>query len=125
LIRTFTAIVAAAVVFVFAVPAGAATNDPHFNRQWGLVTIQAEQAWSTTDGTGALIAVVDTGVDLGHPDLASKLVTLPGADFSDSEDTDGAQDENGHGTHVAGIAGAVTNNGVGVAGTAPGARICP
>jgi subtilisin family serine protease len=123
--RTFAVVVAVAVLFVFAVPAGAAPSDPHFNRQWGLVNIQAEQAWSTADGTGALIAVVDTGVDLGHPDLASKLVTLTGADFSDGRDTDGAQDENGHGTHVAGIAGAITNNGVGVAGTAPGAQILP
>jgi serine protease len=122
--RTF-AIVVAAVVLAFAVPAGAATSDPHFGRQWGLVNIQAEQAWATADGTGALIAVVDSGVDLGHPDLASKLVTLPGADFSDGQDADGPQDENGHGTHVAGIAGAITNNGVGVAGTAPGARIMP
>ena len=122
--RTF-AIVTAAVLLVFAAPAGAATSDPHFGRQWGLVTIQAEQAWTTADGTGALIAVVDSGVDLGHPDLASKLVTLPGADFSDGRDADGPQDENGHGTHVAGIAGAITNNGVGVAGAAPGARIMP
>jgi subtilisin family serine protease len=114
-----------------------ATNDPYRSRQWALDRIQAESAWATADGTGALIAVVDTGVDLGHPDLATKIVAYPDADLVEPNGTctgsrrnrmcvqDGAQDANGHGTHVAGIAAAVTNNGIGVAGTAPGARILP
>lgn len=117
-------------------PAGAAPNDPHYAKQWGLTRIQAEQAWATADGTGALVAVVDTGVDLGHPDLASKLVVFDDADFSEPKGTcsggkvktcvqDGPADKNGHGTHVAGIVGALTGNGVGVAGTAPGAKILP
>lgn len=102
----------------------AAPNDPEFSRQWGLVKIGAETAWQTGTGKGTTIAVVDTGVDLAHEDLAGKL-----ADRSTWKDfvADDAnpQDENGHGTHVAGIAAAATGNGRGVAGTAPDARIMP
>lgn len=135
------AIVATALVgAAFAAPAAAASNDPYFGKQWGLSKIQAEQAWATSDGTGTIIAVVDTGVDLAHPDLSSKIIDNPDADFSEPNGTckkapgkdgaktcvqDGAQDKNGHGTHVAGIAAALTGNGVGVAGTAPGAQILP
>ena len=111
-------------------------NDPLRTKQWGLDKIQAEAAWPIANGTGALIAIVDTGVDLGHPDLASKLIVNSDADFVEPNGTctggkgascvqDGPADQNGHGTHVAGIAGAITNNGVGVAGTAPGASILP
>ncbi|HUS61748.1 MAG TPA: S8 family serine peptidase, partial [Acidimicrobiales bacterium] len=117
--------------------ADAATNDPFRVKQWGLDKIEADAAWPTADGTGAIIAIVDTGVDLGHPDLSAKLLSFSDADFSEPAGTctsrkgvktctqDGAQDKNGHGTHVAGIAGAITNNGVGVSGTAPGAKILP
>lgn len=122
---------------VFQPPISAATSDPYLNKQWGLAKIQAEQAWAVADGTGAIIAVVDTGVDFNHPDLASKLIYYPEADFVAPNGActgkkgqrtctqDGAQDENGHGTHVAGIAAAITNNGVGVAGVAPEAKILP
>ena len=116
-------------------PAAAASNDPYFDRQWGLHKIQAEEAWATTTGTGSLVAVVDTGVDLTHPDLQANVVVASGADFVEPNGNcsgggktcaqDGPQDENGHGTHVAGIVGAVANNGIGVAGVAPGARILP
>lgn len=131
---------AALVVAALAGPAAGATNDPLYDQQWALPKIQAEQAWATSDGTGALIAVVDSGVDLGHPDLSSKIVDNPDSDFVEPNGTctkepgknggrtcvqDGAQDRNGHGTHVAGIAAALTGNGVGVAGTAPGAKILP
>ena len=101
-------------------------NDPVFPDQWGLEQIKAPAAWARGDtGSAATIAIVDTGVDLGHPDLQSKLV--PGADVTEDEfqGCDGPQDENGHGTHVAGIAAAATNNGIGVAGTAPDASIMP
>ena len=106
-------------------PGSSAPNDPLLSRQWGLAQIKAPAAWSRGAlGAGATIAVVDTGVDLNHPDLGGKL--LPGRDFvSDETCTPGAQDLNGHGTHVAGIAAASTNNGIGVAGTAPDARILP
>lgn len=101
------------------------SNDPYAAQQWGLTRIQADKAWAFGTGGGVTIAIVDTGVDLGHPDLAEKVVSHPDADFVDKADVDGAQDQDGHGTHVAGIAAAVTNNGVGVAGVAPGASILP
>jgi subtilisin family serine protease len=106
-------------------PTGSSPNDPLLSRQWGLSQIKAQGAWTRGAlGAGATIAVVDTGVDLSHPDLASKL--LPGVDMvTDETCTPGAQDLNGHGTHVAGIAAAATNHGIGVAGTAPSASILP
>lgn len=107
-------------------PGSGAANDPLFASQWGLDQINAPEAWARgATGTGTVIAVVDTGVDLEHPDLRSKLV--PGFDFvaGKKDCPPGPQDENGHGTHVAGIAAAVTDNGIGVAGTAPDARIMP
>jgi subtilisin family serine protease len=102
-----------------------AANDPLFPRQWGLDQVRAPAAWARgVRGADTTIAVIDTGVDLVHPDLQAKLV--PGQDFVDGGgDCAGPQDENGHGTHVAGIAAAVTGNGVGGAGTAPDAKIMP
>jgi subtilisin family serine protease len=106
-------------------PAGSVPNDPLRPTQWGLDQIKASGAWSRGAlGAGVTIAVVDTGVDLKHPDLQGQLV--PGVDLvTDETCTPGAQDLNGHGTHVAGIAAAATNNGIGVAGTAPQAKIMP
>jgi subtilisin family serine protease len=106
-------------------PGSGAVNDPLFARQWGLDQINAPEAWARATGAGATVAVVDTGVDLGHPDLQAKLV--PGVDFvaGRNDCPPGPQDENGHGTHVAGIAAAATDNGIGVAGTAPGTKIMP
>ena len=103
-------------------PGSGPANDPLFARQWALDQLNAPEAWARgARGAGTTVAVVDTGVDLGHPDLSSKLVA--GRDFVDGDSC--AQDENGHGTHVAGISGAVTNNGIGVAGVAPDARLMP
>jgi subtilisin family serine protease len=106
-------------------PSASVPNDPLLGRQWGLQQINAAGAWAHgAFGAGAVIAVVDTGVDLNHPDLKDQLV--PGVDLVSGEScTPGAQDLNGHGTHVAGIAAAATNNGVGGAGTAPLAKIMP
>ncbi len=107
-------------LILLAVPA-AGSNDPRFPQQWGVAKIRAESAWQTGTGEGVIIAVVDSGVDLEHEDLSSKLVG--GADFIQPGTS--PMDEHGHGTHVAGIAAAITGNGLGVAGTAPGARIMP
>jgi thermitase len=97
-------------------------NDPAFAFQYALVNIRAPQAWDITTGSNAVtIAIVDSGVDLSHPELASKL--LPGYDFVNGDTI--PQDDNGHGTHVAGIAAAASNNGLGMVGVSWGARILP
>ena len=98
-------------------------NDPFYAaQQYGPQIIQADRAWDTAQGAGVVIAVVDTGVDFGHPDLQGQLRS-DGYDFVNN-DRDPA-DDHGHGTHVSGIAAAVTNNGVGIAGIAPKAKILP
>ena len=107
-------------------PGSGAVNDPLFPRQWGLDQINAPQAWARgVKGAGATIAIVDTGVDLNHPDLKSKLVAGTDIVAGKRDCPAGPQDENGHGTHTAGIAAAATDNGIGVAGTAPDAKIMP
>ena len=107
-------------------PGTGAANDPLFAKQWGLDQIDAPEAWARgAKGAGTMIAVVDTGVDLNHPDLQAKLVQGTDIVAGKRDCPPGPQDENGHGTHVAGIAAAVTNNGIGVAGTAPEAKIMP
>lgn len=103
----------------------ARAEDPLFAKQWGLIAIKAPQAWRVATGKGALIAILDTGVDLRHPDLKDKLISYKDADFVDPDGKNGAQDEHFHGTHVAGIAAAATANGIGIAGTAPEAMILP
>jgi subtilisin family serine protease len=104
---------------------GPTTGDPLAPAQWGLNQIKAPGAWARgARGQGTTIAVLDTGADLVHPDLQGKL--LGGNDFIKEGDAcPGPQDENGHGTHVSGIAAAVTGNGTGGAGVAPDARILP
>ena len=107
-------------------PGAQPVSDPVFPDQWGLQQINAPAAWQRGDsGSGATIAILDTGVDLAHPDLQSKLVAGADVTESDFQGCPGPQDENGHGSHVAGIAAAATNNGIGVAGTAPAAQIMP
>ena len=97
-------------------------NDPSYSRQYHPQRVFAEGGWDLTRGdSGTVIAVIDTGVDLAHPDLHDKL--LPGYDFSDN-DSD-PSDYQGHGTHVAGIAAADTNNGIGVAGIGFDCMILP
>jgi hypothetical protein len=97
--------------------ASALPNDPCYagcanGNQWYLNADRAPAAWNVTRGsTGVVVAVLDTAVRR-HPDLAGKLVTGP--DFSDHDEFCGSVAEVDHGTHVAGIIGAATNNGVGV-----------
>jgi len=91
-------------------------NDPGWNQQWGPQKIQADWAWNTTLGNrSVLIAIVDTGVDYTHPDIAANYVT-GGYDWINN-DAD-PKDDYGHGTHCAGIAAAVINNSIGIAGLA-------
>jgi thermitase len=108
----------AAALMLLALPTSAhAFNDPLSQRQWNLALIEAEGAHSVSTGPGAVVAVIDTGVQSSHEDLQGRL--LPGRDIVQNDGD--PQDENGHGTHVLGIAGANANNGVGVASVAPGA----
>jgi len=91
-------------------------NDPNWTIQWGPKRIEADYAWNTTTGShSVLVAVIDTGIDYDHPDLAANYVPL-GYDWVNN-DTD-PMDDNGHGTHCAGIIAAEIDNGVGIAGLA-------
>ena len=101
--------------------AAAQQADPLRPQQWYLDKVHAEDAWRLARGEGVVVAVVDTGVDASHPDLAGKV--LRGLDIVD-EGTP-PDDPNGHGTLVAGLVGAIQGNGVGVAGSAPAVRILP
>lgn len=98
-------------------------NDPSYGNgnQWSLDKIGAEIAWEFSSGQAITVAVIDSGIDHDHPDLAGRIV--PGYNFVD-KNTDTA-DECGHGTHVAGIVAAETNNAIGVAGIAHQAVIMP
>jgi serine protease len=125
-------------------------NDTRYSEQWGYsgtYGIKANQAWDVTNGAGSVVAVLDTGIT-NHSDLNANI--LPGYDFivdtavsndgngrdSDPSDpgdwvttnqcgTNAAQNSSWHGTHVAGTIAAVTNNALGVAGVAYGAKIVP
>jgi subtilisin family serine protease len=147
-------LVAFASVFAIALPAAAGsryddgpcragraawTNDACAGRQWGVAQIGAPQAWRVTRGGRVRVAVVDTGVDFRHPDLRLRLLTVRGSDLTRNtsyrcpyERSRGgrrsravAVDDNGHGTHVAGIVAARAGNGIGVAGVAPNATVLP
>lgn len=99
-------------------------NDPLFNRQWGLEKINALAGWKETTGSEEIIiAVLDTGIDHAHPDLEGKVIG--GCDFTRGGFGEPGLpgDDSGHGTHVAGIAAAVTGNEVGIAGVAPACRL--
>jgi subtilisin family serine protease len=98
-----------------------APNDPYVGSEWHLQKIGASTAWDTTQGAGVTIAILDTGVDGSHPDLANRMVA--GWNFYDNNSN--TADTLGHGTAVAGAAAATANNSIGVAGVAGQARIMP
>lgn len=129
-------------------------NDPYWTKQWNMNIVGAPAAWDVVTGSETLvIAILDTGVALDHEDLHTKIWRNPneipdndldddgngkvddvhgwhfyhkrvGFDYIPTEDNN-VQDDNGHGSHVAGIAAADTNNGLGVAGMCWGCRILP
>jgi len=91
-------------------------NDPEWPKQWGPAKMEADYAWNITTGDpSVLVAVIDTGIDWNHPDLAANYVPL-GYDWANNDPD--PMDDYGHGTHVAGTVAAVVNNGVGIAGLA-------
>ncbi len=98
-------------------PAGV-PNDPLYGNQWGPACIDAEAAWDRVpNAPGIILAIVDTGVDVSHVDLKNHYDTGIDRDFANN-DYD-ANDDMGHGTHVAGISAAETGNNTGIAGLAP------
>ncbi|HIC94124.1 MAG TPA: hypothetical protein EYP09_07730 [Anaerolineae bacterium] len=120
-------------------------NDPYYFYQWNLPKIEAPRAWEVTTGDrDIVIAIVDSGIDLDHPDLDGKIWTNPGEipgngldddgngyvddvhgwDFIGEGDSD-PDDDTGHGTFIAGIAAAETHNGEGIAGISWGAKLMP
>ena len=119
-------------------------NDPLYSEQWGVRKVRTEEAWGLQKGNNLFsIAVIDSGLDLNHPDLLTKLWTNSGEVVGNGVDDDGngyvddahgwdfldddagPQDDSGHGTHIAGIAAAATDNAVGVAGIDQRAQIIP
>ena len=115
-------------------------NDPVFNasplpnatnEQWDLAApgggfdrgISVERAWPLSTGRGVTISDIDVGVQLDHPDLAGRWA--PGFDFYGLDDDPTSDTHNAHGTNVAGVLGAAADNGIGVAGIAPDARLLP
>lgn len=96
-------------------------NDPYYGSAWHLPKIGASSAWDSSQGAGVTIAILDSGVDSAHPDLAARLV--PGWNFYDNNAN--TADVYGHGTKVAGAAAAAGNNGVGVASVASQSKIMP
>ncbi|MBX2976714.1 MAG: S8 family serine peptidase, partial [Ignavibacteriaceae bacterium] len=133
--------------FVYEV--GFIPNDPEYIAQWGLAKVKAAEAWDISKGdTNIVIGIIDTGVDWDHPDLAANIWInkneipnngidddnngyiddIRGWDFgglTGTPDNDPMEDRPDHGTHVAGIASAVTNNGIGVAGLGYNCKIMP
>jgi serine protease len=97
-------------------------NDTDYDKQGYLKQIRAEEAWEIErENNQVVIAVLDTGVDLNHPDLKANLVE--GINLIDPKKT--PQDDNGHGTQIAGVLGAVGNNNQGISGVLWSTKIMP
>ena len=103
-------------------PVTPAPNDPLFRAQWALERIGAPQAWrQLPNHAGGVVAVVDSGVDERHPDLQGHIVR--GKNLIDGSDD--FSDQHGHGTAIAGIIAASTNNAIGMSGICPTCQILP
>ena len=122
-------------------------NDPLLAQQWGLSAVNVEQVWQTglLGNRAIIVCVVDTGIDITHPDLQANIWNntkeipnngidddgdgviddIHGASFLELTASNDPTDLNGHGTSVAGIIGAVQNNGIGISGVAPVITLLP
>ncbi len=96
-------------------------NDPSYGSQWHLPKVEVPAAWDLSQGAGVTTAILDTGINVNHPDLQGQLVSGWNAVSQNSDITD----IHGHGTAVAGVVGAITNNGTLVAGVAGRGKIRP
>ena len=105
-------------------------NDPLFGtanfwaqegKQWYIPQLQANETWDLTKGQSIVVAVIDTGLDLNHPDLQGQWVQ----GYNELNPLNPPQDDQGHGTHVSGIISATMNNQIGIAGIAPSSKIMP
>ena len=121
------------------------TSEPMYSLQWGLEAVHLPELWAADENTNtdrAIIAILDTGVDIDHPDLAANIWTNPNENENGYDDNNNGfvddihgwdfvnqtadmHDWNSHGTHCAGIAAAVGDNGVGIVGANPKALIMP
>jgi thermitase len=99
--------------------AAAAAGDPLRGDQWNLDAVNADAAHAVSVGAGVVVAVIDSGVQGSHPDLVGSVIDGP--DFIDGDLT--PNDQEGHGTNVAGIIVAHADNGIGIEGAAPGAKV--
>lgn len=100
---------------------GINVNDPMYGQQYAPQLVNAPEAWSVTRGAGVTVAVIDTGVDGTHPEFRGRMVE----GYNATNRSGNAKDDNGHGTHVAGIVAAAANNGAGMVGIAPEAKVMP
>jgi subtilisin family serine protease len=131
-------------IFTFTPTTMSLVNDPLYGVQWGLAKINIEGAWDDTQGSSTItLAMIDSGIDLTHVDLADQLWVNPGEIPGNGLDDDSngyiddingwnfvagsndVSDDNGHGTLVSGVAAAIANNGQGVAGVCPQCSIMP
>jgi subtilisin family serine protease len=144
-LRPLGALLTALVMLLIAAAPVSAAPDPLLPDQWAFGAsdpIGARQAWSTSRGAGVVVAVIDSGVQIDHPDLAGAVWTnraelangidddangfvddLHGANMLDGSGD--VTDRDGHGTHIAGIIAARSANGIGVSGIAPQAQLMP
>ena len=95
-------------------------NDPMIKDQYTIDKLELRKAWDINQGSEkTLLAIVDTGIDYSHPEFEGRVIN--GKDFANNDND--SMDDQGHGTHCAGIAAASFNNGVGIAGVAPGVKL--
>jgi serine protease len=113
------------VAFNYRYEAHGMPNDPLYQSQWNLQQINVATAWDFGDGSGAVVAVLDSGVGFGGEDLACHDYVDPYNGINDRAGLAEVVDRNGHGTHITGTIAQCTNNGIGAAGVAPGASIMP